>query len=1026
MEASNTSALTAVREGPALEEWSKCQQVARDCGIPCVSLRDDGFDASLLQQLHSEVLATYKVIPIHQEGDLLTLAMADPLDVVAEDVVRFATGCRVKRVVAPLSEIQAALEGRLGQSETLLEAILRRIPDSGDITYIQSDQSSAAEKQQQESADLEPTAPVIQLVSSIIGDAIRMGASDIHVEPMKASMRVRYRLDGYLRTIVELPKHVQGPCISRLKIISGLDISESRKPQDGRTRAVLEGREVDLRVSSLPTYFGEKVVLRILDPAAVVVALDKLGFDEVDFEHIQQALASSQGMILCTGPTGSGKTSTLYSSLLQLNQESDNVVTVEDPIEYQLEGINQVQVNVRAGVTFASALRSILRQDPDVVLIGEIRDLETAEIAVQAAQTGHLVLSTLHTNDSLSTISRLVVMGVPPYLLASSLLCVLAQRLVRRLCPHCRQPGQAEPAALRLLKAAGIAEPPQTLFRPTGCDKCNYVGYRGRMGIFELLMMTSRVRQMMLDGASEADIERLARSEGMHSLLEDGLRKCAQGLTSIDELLRVITIRRVGGRRCPQCDSSVPPEHTVCVFCGSPLLLLCPHCKTPMQPEWKVCPQCQKWVKEQPETPAPAPVIEAEPVDESPLSLPADRLSRTLSPPLFWRLQSLYDEEVAQGRKSAAQTLGRLCGLAVEYCFAVSAAALITIGQLEAALEKRLERGLSLRQKQNSLPFLFRALAQHQTEGRVLEQVARLVEAPDGGQLSKWLLGSWGGGETFGEFCVESAHGQPSSLGLEHFVAGMQLWLNQMASWFANHEHYFQPADSGGYLSFMVEVGDDFLEADCKGLDLDTGSLGFSPAELGPLLAPIRPEEVKRACSVTQPAAASTSGAPIHGASGPNQSWVLLVTPEAEMLGKLSVALLEQHFAVLTAQDIATATTLTHQHMPDLVVVDIDTPDLDAPSWIGQLRANLESALIPVILLTDTGENGVRGLDSGADSYLLKPVEESRFLSRVSETLQRRPGVAGAPKLLGSRTLTILHGEAPAIPGMDTATTLPG
>ncbi|MBT9584631.1 Flp pilus assembly complex ATPase component TadA [bacterium] len=995
--------------------------MARDCGIACVSLRDEGFDASLLQQLHSEVLATYKVIPIHQEGDVITLAMADPLDVVAEDVVRFATGCKVKRVVAPLSEIQAALEGRLGQSETLLEAILRRIPDSGDITYIQSDQSSAAEKQQQESADLEPTAPVIQLVSSIIGDAIRMGASDIHVEPMKASMRVRYRLDGYLRTIVELPKRVQGPCISRLKIISGLDISESRKPQDGRTRAVLEGREVDLRVSSLPTYFGEKVVLRILDPAAVVVALDKLGFDEVDFEHIQQALASSQGMILCTGPTGSGKTSTLYSSLLQLNQESDNVVTVEDPIEYQLEGINQVQVNVRAGVTFASALRSILRQDPDVVLIGEIRDLETAEIAVQAAQTGHLVLSTLHTNDSLSTISRLVVMGVPPYLLASSLLCVLAQRLVRRLCPHCRQQAQAEPAALRLLKAAGIAEPPETLFRPAGCDKCNYVGYRGRMGIFELLMMTSRVRQMLLDGASEADVERLARSEGMHSLLEDGLGKCAQGLTSLDELLRVITIRRVGGRRCPQCDSSVPPEHTVCVFCGCALLLLCPHCKCPMQPEWKVCPQCQKWVKDLPETPAPALVIEAE---ESPLCLPADRLSRYLSPPLFWRLQALYDEEVARGHGSAVETLGRLCGLAVQYCFSVSAAALFSIGQLEAALEKRLEKGLSLRQKQNSLPFLFRALAQHQTESRVIEQVARLMEAPDGGPLSKWLLGSWGDGETFGEFFVESAHGHSSPLGLEHFVIGMRLWLGQMASWFANHEHYFEPTD-GGFLNFMIEVGDDFLVADCKGLDLDTGALGFSPAQLGPLLASIRPDEVKRTCSVSPSTAATTSGAQIHGVSGPNQSWILLVTPAAEMLGKLSVALLEHHFAVLTAQDIATATTLTHQHMPDLVVVDIDTPDLNAPSWIGELRANLESALIPVILLTDTGENGVRGLDSGADSYLLKPVEDSRFLSRVSETLHRRPGVSGAPKLLGSRTLTILHGEAPAIPGMDTATAPP-
>jgi type IV pilus assembly protein PilB len=1024
MEMTEVSGLTT-RPGAEGEEWEQCQQRARDCGIPCISLRDQELDSSLLQVLHPEVLATYHIFPVRQEGDEITLAMADPLDVVAEDVVRFATGCRVKRVVAPLSEIKAALEGRLGQSETLLEAILRRIPDSGDITYIQTDQGSSADKQQQESADLEPTAPVIQLVSSIIGDAIRMGASDIHVEPMKAAMRVRYRLDGYLRTIVELPKRVQGPCISRLKIISGLDISESRKPQDGRTRAVLEGREVDLRVSSLPTYFGEKVVLRILDPSAVIVDLDNLGFEATDFENIQQALASSQGMILCTGPTGSGKTSTLYSALLKLNQESDNVVTVEDPIEYQLEGINQVQVNIRAGVTFASALRSILRQDPDVVLIGEIRDLETAEIAVQAAQTGHLVLSTLHTNDALSTVSRLVVMGVPPYLLASSLLCVLAQRLVRRLCVHCRQLGDPDPAALRLLRAAGIVEVPESLYQPKGCERCNYVGYKGRMGIFELLMMTSRVRQMLLDGASEADIERLARSEGMHSLLEDGLRKCSLGLTSLDELLRVITIRRVGGRRCPNCDSSVPPEHAVCVFCGFALLTLCPHCQAAVLPEWKVCPHCHKWVREGPDgaqvqAPAPEARSETDParVAVSALVAVPRPLTGFVTPPLFWRHQARWEEAAGVDEDLALETLARLCGLIVQYSFSLAAAALSTLGRLDPALEKRLETGLSVRQKQTSLRFLLKALAEHQGESELVDRVAGLLQAPEGGKLRAWLIPSWGGGHTLGEFFVDSLQSTPPENWRERFLPGVRSWLQQSAPWFAHCEHYFQVPDRHGLVSFTVEVGEDYLEADRKGLQIDTAELRIPRPDLEVWLAPVRSDEVDKAAAVprTAPAEAETADC---------LAWILLVTPDPELRGRLSGCLMEHHYAVLTAGDTPTAMALTHYHMPDLVVLDIDTPDLQPQSWIGELRANLESALIPVILLTETGENGVRALDSGADNYLLKPVEDMRFLGRVSETLQRQPRMAGAPKLPGSRSLTILSGEVPEVPGRDTATALP-
>ncbi len=753
--------MSQLTENPQFEveaaEWEAAQRLAHQCGLPCLSLRDLDIDRALIKRVPREVLETYHMVPLREEQGVITLAMSDPLDVMGEDMMKFATGCRVKRVVSPASHINEVLRGSNQPAESLLDSILRRIPESSDITYIQSADAST-ERQEQESAELEPTAPIIQLVSSIIGDAIRMRASDIHVEPLKHCMRVRYRLDGYLRTIVELPQRVQSACITRFKIISGLDISESRKPQDGRTRAVLEGREVDMRVSSLPTYFGEKIVLRILDPKAVMVDLENLGFNPENLESVKQVLASSQGMILCTGPTGSGKTSTLYSALLQLNQESDNVVTVEDPIEYQLEGINQVQVNSRAGVTFASALRSILRQDPDVVLIGEIRDLETAEIAVQSAQTGHLVLSTLHTNDALSTVNRLILMGIAPYMLASSLLCVIAQRLVRRLCPHCREPGAPAESSLALLRAAGVSRLPQQTYLAKGCEQCNFLGYQGRMGLFEILTVTDRVRQMLLDQASEADIERLARSEGMRSLLEDGMEKCEQGLTSLDEMLRVLTIRRVGGRRCQRCQASIPPEHPFCAYCGAEVLLLCSHCKTVLQPDWHFCPNCRQSV-----TSAEAP--------------------------------------------------------------------------------------------------------------STTENVTEEME-PDG---------------------------------------------------------------------------------------------------------PVPPPP---------------------GDALPQQKWVLLVTNDGLLRAQLSACLSEEECCVLTAEDGERAHVLVHYHMPDLIILDFDLAELQIDSWIRRLRSQLDSSLIPVLLLSRLGPSGVAGTDLGADGLLVKPFNERHFLRKVEEMLHTHPRMAGPAKQL--------------------------
>lgn len=628
-------------------EWARCLELARARGLRALRLTAEMLDPNLLESMPREVLLNYLVLPLKLQSFELTLAMADPLDVVAEDVVRQISGCRILPVVALASEIRAALEGRLGLQENPIESLLAQIPLSDDIVYLEAE----PEEKEPEKTDPESEAPIIRLINSIIGDAIRMGASDIHVEPQIHCLRVRYRLDGALKTMVELPKRVQSACLSRLKLMSGIDISESRKPQDGRARILVEGRKIDLRVSSLPTFWGESLVLRILDPKAVLVDLDRLGFNPVDFARLQTVLASSQGMILCTGPTGSGKTSTLYAALRQLNGEADKLITVEDPVEYEMAGINQVQVNLRAGLTFSGALRSILRQDPDVVLIGEIRDLETAEIAVQAAQTGHLVLSTLHTNDALSTLGRLVLIGVAPYLLASSLLCVMAQRLVRRLCPHCCKPGPASPSALSLLALAHF-EAPRKMMQPVGCEHCRQQGYKGRLGLFEILVISDRLREMLLAGNSERELEQVARQEGMRSLLEDGLAKCELGHTSLDEVLRVITVRQVGGRLCKACAAIVPGELAVCVACGAELDLHCPGCHRLVQASWRFCPGCRGALKPAPpqpvgESPADPAVSAADPSQAVQLIL------LSTDEELFQRLRLSLGYPISQARDEA-------------------------------------------------------------------------------------------------------------------------------------------------------------------------------------------------------------------------------------------------------------------------------------------------------------------------------------------------------------------------------------
>jgi type IV pilus assembly protein PilB len=495
-----------------------CEVIAEQLHIPAADMVAVDVPNDVLGLVSRELAMKYACLPWFVEGRDLYLIMADPTNVAGADAVAFHTGLKVKPVVAPESEVAAALERfYAAEEESLAQFDNLDLADQLSVVSEQEGEGSAEE-------DLEAGAlgvPLVKLVNAILADAIRAGASDIHIEPQQKGVDLRYRVDGLLRKVMTMPKRVQTKVASRVKIMSHMDISERRKPQDGRTFLRVGGRSFDMRVSSLPTADGEKIVLRILAQDRATVSLENLGFDAALLASFKEVLHRPQGMILVTGPTGSGKTSTLYAALNLLKSETTNIVTVEDPVEYRLSGISQVAVSDKAGMTFAAGLRSILRQDPDVVMVGEIRDLETAQIAFQAAQTGHLVLSTLHTNDAPSAVTRLVEMGIPAYVVASSLVAVLAQRLMRQLC-SCK-----------------TTHPDGTAV-PKGCEQCRFSGFAGRLGVYELMRLTPRVRSVLLTRSTDDVVRRAAQATGMNTMFQDGVAKVARGLTTPDELRRVV------------------------------------------------------------------------------------------------------------------------------------------------------------------------------------------------------------------------------------------------------------------------------------------------------------------------------------------------------------------------------------------------------------------------------------------------------------------------------------------------------
>lgn len=521
-----------IQEG-LLTEQDLAILMSEELRVPMLNLSSIQIDPQVIRLIPKKIAAHYELVAVAKMGNILTVAMSDPLNIFALDDVRQITGCTVLPIITTSKDIRLVLEGAhdgTGQIEDLLEGI-----EDENFEIIKEETEEEAIKAEGDQSQ----GPVLKLMDFIIREALKRRASDIHIEIYEKDFRVRYRIDGALCDALHPPRAMQGPLMSRLKIISDLDITEKRVPQDGRFRAKLNGKEVDFRVSILPMQHGEKAVLRVLDRASVRVSLDRLGFDPESMKKFKEAIAKPYGMILVTGPTGSGKSTTLYSVLNSLNTPDRNIMTIEDPVEYQIEGISQTQAQPEIGLTFASGLRSILRQSPDVILVGEIRDTETADISVKAALTGHLVLSTLHTNTAAGAFTRMIDMGIEPFLIASSVVLVTAQRLCRRICEECKEPYTIPPSTLERLKLPESALKGITPYHGKGCKKCKQTGYYGRLGTMEALWVEEKTRNLILGRASSDRIQEEAQKAGMKTLFQNAFEHFAKGLAPLEEVLRI-------------------------------------------------------------------------------------------------------------------------------------------------------------------------------------------------------------------------------------------------------------------------------------------------------------------------------------------------------------------------------------------------------------------------------------------------------------------------------------------------------
>jgi len=513
-----------------IEETEVSKMLARQYRMPAVDLSRFEVDPKILRLLPPDIASKHTVLPLKREGRTLTVAIADPNNVTAIEDIKFITRCDVFPVIAGEYTLRNAIDRYYQQSDAQLQTLLKSVEAAEDLEVVEDQEDEDVKAQ-----DLADDAPVVKLINGLLTDAVKRGASDIHIEPFEHEMRVRYRVDGALQEVMKPPVKMRAALTSRVKIMAQLNIAERRVPQDGRIKLKMGSKVIDFRVSTLPVLFGEKIVLRILDKGNLTLDLKTFGFEPKSEENLLRAIENPYGMVLVTGPTGSGKTTTLYSALSRINQIDVNIMTAEDPVEYNLLGINQVLVRNEVGMTFAAALKAFLRQDPNIIMVGEIRDLETGSIAIKAALTGHLVLSTLHTNDAPSTITRMVDMGIEPFNVASAVNLIVAQRLVRRICKDCKQQHEYTPEEMH---AFAIDKKEGPFFKGAGCDTCAGTGYRGRQGLYEVMNLTSPLRREILKGASTEELRDLAVKEGMLTLRMDGMVKVKKGVTTLEEVVK--------------------------------------------------------------------------------------------------------------------------------------------------------------------------------------------------------------------------------------------------------------------------------------------------------------------------------------------------------------------------------------------------------------------------------------------------------------------------------------------------------
>lgn len=577
----------------AITEKQLCETLGFQLGVPFVDLEHTALDPRIVNLIPEPLAGKHTLIAIDKSPDgIVSIAMVNPLDVIAIDDIKAATGLNVRVMIS----MQSVIEKAIDEYYKIDELIFNKLKEVMSTEH----RAVIGKKKKEEPEDIAQAlskaqqAPVTRLLDFTLADAIKDNASDIHIEPQIKNVAVRFRIDGILHDRLDLPKYTQESLIARVKIISELNISEKRAPQDGRARINLHDREIDLRVSTLPTIYGEKAVIRILDKTKLPLNLKELGIDDDTHKVLDSFLQNTKGMIFVTGPTGSGKTTTLYAALGQIKTRAKNIVTVENPVEYAIDGINQVQTNERVGVTFASGLRSILRQDPDVILVGEVRDRETAQIAFDAALTGHLVLSTVHTDSAAGAIIRLLELDIDPYLISETIIGIIAQRLVRRVCENCKALCHPPKDLLDMLGLKEKDVSGKKIYKTVGCNMCNNTGYKGRIAIFEIIKMEPEIRGQITSKISEKALIDIGKMTGMKTLRESGMEKAFAGITTLEEVLRVTYEEKETVFSCPRCARTLEQSFSICPYCQQNLIpKKCPQCAKMLNPIWQICPYCR-------------------------------------------------------------------------------------------------------------------------------------------------------------------------------------------------------------------------------------------------------------------------------------------------------------------------------------------------------------------------------------------------------------------------------------------------